>query len=170
VSTLWGTDHSVEMLGIEAYSFSTGFASRFALTQGSLRQAQPFRFPDAKSAGTLLISTIKKPLRVIFYCGDAGNRTQVQSRFVGRVYSDSRLLSLAALLEKLAKHRAAISRFRNSKVRSLTDLHPSYNAASTVRIPVERRALYARANAKSLSVKYGETEDLAIRVSIRFTS
>ena len=38
-----------------------------------------------------------------------------------------------------------------------------------VRIPRGERALYARANAKSLSVKYGEVI-LAFKVSVRFMS
>ena len=59
--------------GIEAYSFSTGFA------WCSLRSApytQPFRFPHARCIGTLLRST---KIRSAHFCPPGGNRTLIKS-------------------------------------------------------------------------------------------
>ena len=134
------------MAGISPYRRCTGltFSRLLRYAPASRKYVRPFRFPHASRAGDSLISTIKNrpSLRfgAIFYCGDGGNRTRVQSRFVGYFYDDIKLYpqsGLANVPKKVCKKHNCDLYVSGLGVRSSTTLHPSYYANTTVRIPAE---------------------------------
>ena len=125
------------------------FLPSSALLRSFENMGEPFRFPHARCAGTLLISTNKRrPDGRFFICGDGGNRTRVQLRLVERFYGDSRNCSLMNVLEMSTKHTFTISvrQLADSKhdVRSAMFLHPGYDIRIRVWIPPNERALLKR--------------------------